>query len=92
MKRRSFVVGAFCFVPHRVCEKGCWARTDRCVAFVPCPVCKAKVGELCPRDARFWNDYPRRNEYQERKRSGEFAAPKVHTIVIEDPDTPDTGE
>ena len=45
MKQQVYVCGDACFI--RSDQKGLWHKTDRCVAFVSCPSCRAYIGELC---------------------------------------------
>jgi hypothetical protein len=42
-----FVAGQWAFVPHPCGSAGLWSRSHRSIAFVACPVCEAKIGELC---------------------------------------------
>lgn len=65
---KQYVVGSFCFLPSK--ERGLWVRTDRCVAFVKCPECKAAAGVMCEgkRSPTVRTHYARRRFYTATKR------------------------
>jgi hypothetical protein len=46
-QKTVFVAGQWAFVPHPCGTAGLWSRSHRAIAFVSCPICKAKIGELC---------------------------------------------
>jgi hypothetical protein len=50
-----------------------WVKTDLCVAFVACPTCKAKRGELCRRGTRTFSytHVERRAKFQRDKKNKE---------------------
>jgi len=93
MKKAAFVVGPHCFLPHPCGEPGYWARTDRCVAFVACHVCGARMGEMCAGQGggrTVTTHSRRREEYQQRKwEFGSVQKQATYTIIEELPASAD---
>lgn len=61
---------AFVAIAPRLGNLTLWVKTDLCVAFVACPLCGSKRGELCGRmgttSATHW---PRRRAFSGRKQA-----------------------
>jgi hypothetical protein len=86
---KTYVVGQFCFLQHPSGERGHWARTDRCVAFVECPACGARPGEMCVgrSGVRTSNTHAyRRDKYQQLRQTREVDVPQKQAtyIIIEE--------
>ena len=60
--RNIYVIGEFVFVPSPT--NGLWIRTHYSVAFVRCPICKAKKTKPCISNGYAWSGthWPRRRD------------------------------
>ena len=80
---KVFVVDDYCFIPHPGGERGHWMRTDRCVAFVHCPVCKAKRGHACiGHDGGMAGVHSARKDYYKKTRDECLNSMKRKAYVI----------